>query len=134
MEAQSVSLTVAQQINAGGMFSGRQDWSSGMGPAFRDHLQGSDTSRLPSPCRERHQRSQKEAEEDLRRELGIFFFLLFLFLLFQYGVYNINKSDLTCGKAFQILGGLLPTYLSASGCCSLLSWNCHHHPPPDKHY
>lgn len=87
-----------------------------------------------SPCRERHQRSQTEAEEDLRRELGIFLFLIFLFLLFQYGVYIINKSDLTCGKAFQILGGLLPTYLSASGCCSLLSLNRHHVPPPDKHY
>ncbi|XP_056217917.1 general transcription factor II-I repeat domain-containing protein 1 isoform X5 [Falco biarmicus] len=84
-------------------------------------------------ARERHQRSQTEAEEDLRRELSIFLFLIFFFLLFQYGVYIINKSDLTCGKAFQILGGLLPTYLSASGCCSLLSSIRHHLPPPDKH-
>lgn len=86
-----------------------------------------------SPCRERHQRSQTEAEEDLRRELSIFLFLIFLFLLFQYGVYIINKSDLTCGKAFQILGGLLPTYLSVSGRCSLLSPNRHHLPLPDEH-
>lgn len=85
-----------------------------------------------SPRRKRQQCSQEEAEEDLRRELGIFLFLIFLLLLFQYGVHVINKSDLSCGKAFQILSGLLPTYLSASGCCSLLSSNCHHFPPPDK--
>lgn len=77
-------------------------------PTFRGS-QSSDTSHLPSPYRERHQRPQTKAEEDLRRELGIFLFLIFLFFLFQYGVYIINKSDLPCGKAFQILGGLLPT-------------------------
>lgn len=97
------------------------------------HAHGTQTPHFsPLSRRKRQQCSQEEAEEDLRRELGIFLFLIFLLLLFQYGVHVINKSDLSCGKAFQILSGLLPTYLSASGCCSLLSSNCHHFPPPDK--